>query len=1228
MPHPLQVTIASLRRRVQRLLWLHGISRCLTIAVATIAVLALLDAAFRYEERGIRIASSLTAAAVAAWGVWRFVRPVWQTRFSDVYLARQIERRNPLLHERLAGAVAFLGDSDDDPRAGSLTLRRLVIHETTQDALRVPLNDVVRPKPVYAAAALALTVCAVIAGLAAWRPESARIAALRLARPWANDAWPQTNHLKFVEPVSRLALGRRFSAELIDAGGAEIPGEVQIIYRLSDDPNDVERRPMHLDGGVWTAERPNVERDFAYRAVGGDDRSMPWHEVQVVEPPSLREVRWKATYPDYAHWTPLDTGLQAADRRPLSATLPLGTKLELWARVNKPLRSASLSTESGQTLAAVVDADRLGFSITAAGDSGWEPKKNETFRFELVGDDGFIAGEETRQEVYVEPDPAPWVKLEQPQGSPENPRGDIFVTPSAVLPVRIAAGDAFAVRPGIAVRQVALNFSRSDKSAEPDVVVSLYSGPDPLQPAAAAAAASLKDEELRTVDHSWDLKPLALPPGTFVSVFADVRDYAGQQRASEARRLRVVAPDEFLERLNERQRALHAALNDLRDKQDKAQQHAAAAEAKSRDEKADADGIRRELTEALDLQREIAAALAPPRGEQSPARPDGIRNRVARMLEDLRNNRVDNREVESRLSAIESELKASEDQGKPQKAADELAEAAKNDPADAEQRRRTADAVAAAGEKQAAVRDALEAMLQNLAQWDGYGKFQEEFNRIRREQEQIAAETAAHLQRGLKPNTAVDPQQAEREAAELGAKQSALARRTEALQQQMRRSREQEQGQAADALDRALEAAGRENPAEAMRDAGKQLAENRTGQVPTKQQEALDKLNRVLEALSASKVDELNGLVAKLRESERDLAKMAAEQRSLQKKLRDAADIADEAKRREELQRLGRQQRELQKKAEEMAERLRRLKAQRSAERMDRGGQRMKGAGQGADQDDAADAAEQAEAAARDLENAQQELAEERRQAEADLAREAATRLVDELKAALVRQQRVVDETRRYDALNQAKKLTRAAAIGLIDLAREQEALAEEARAFGERLASAAAFKLALDGAASDMTRAAQLLRERRTDDIVQRAENAAIRRYTQLLDALQPRRGEGKQPGGGQEGGESGAGQGGGSQSGDDSPSLSELVLIKLMQEDVNSRTKELDEAQRQGALTPDQRREFEQLSEEQGRLADLLLNLLGKEADSGADDAMPELKPDDLKSPRDTSGAAGVRS
>ena len=1217
MAHPLELRIAALRRRVRVLLLLHGAGCAAALTIAAWAVLALGDYFWRYEETGVRVLSSLAAVAAVGWAAYRYLLPLVQAKLGDVFLARQIERKFPELRERLSGAVAFLRSADDDPEAGSPALRRAVIHETTQDVLPLPLKQVIQLRPIFLPLAFAAVVVAAVAGLYVADRASASIALQRLAMPWGGAAWPQTYHLKFLNPPTRLASGSRFRAELVEADGAEIPGDVMLQIRRGPNAEPEELR-MSPQGGVYSVDQGEVTADFAFRAVGGDDRLMSWHEVQVVDPPVVREIRWSYRYPDYAHWTPLVGELRPIEALSSAAAVPAGTTVEFAARTNKPLREARLVIGNGATtINATLDADRLGFSLSAAGGNAWLAVRTESYRFELIGDDGFAGVDDLRYELKVEADPPPWVKLEKPRGPPEDPRGDLFVTPTAVIDALVSTGDAFTVRPDIGLKSTAIRYSRSDRSSDADLTIPLHAGPQELLPQDYPAPTQFRDEEVRKLTYAWELKPLGLLPGTFVNLYAVSTDYAGQERQSESRRLRIIAPEEILERFNQRQRVLHTELEKLKARQTEAAAQTATGAERLADKPATPEPPTDPLTRALELQRQVATGLgldkstrrAPNEEEPADAR-EGVRGKVGRMLEDLKQNKIDNREVASRLESIGQELDRLAASGAAEQATDRLAESLREDPADDARRKAAAAAVDEAKTKQREVQSSLEAMLGNLAQWEDYGKFHEELSRIAQDQERLATETREHLQQQIAKGN--DPTKNAEKRAELSDKQAALARRFESLRQQMDRAQSGENGAT---VSRAVEAAARENPAGSMREAGEALRNDRVGQAPASQQAALDKLKQVMQALSARNADELAGLVKKLREGEKELASLREEQAGLKKKLRDAEKIADEMERRRELERLSRQQRELQKKTEKLAEQLKRLKAERSAARTAKSGARMGASGQGAEQGDAAGAGDQAEAAEKDLENAQRELAEERKQAEADLANELAEKLEDDLKAAVARQERIIAETTRYDEAAKAKPLSRSELIGLLDLAREQETLEAEARAAAERFESAPAFKGAVESAADEMQRAAKNLRERNTGEATQRSEQKALRRYGQLLTAIKPRK---KEAGGGQQqgGGEGGAGGGAGGGGNQDTHALTELVLIKLMQEEVSERTKELDAVRKRGPLTPVEQEEIGRLSVEQGKLADLLLDIMGQTTPEKPDDELlPDLKLDDPK-------------
>jgi hypothetical protein len=267
-------------------------------------------------------------------------------------------------------------------------------------------------------------------------------------------------------------------------------------------------------------------------------------------------------------------------------------------------------------------------------------------------------------------------------------------------------------------------------------------------------------------------------------------------------------------------------------------------------------------------------------------------------------------------------------------------------------------------------------------------------------------------------------------------------------------------------------------------------------------------------------------------------------------------------------------------------------------------------AGQGNPQE-ARRAAEEAE---KTLQLAREQLAELLRRTQVELAMEQMARLQDTLKHLHRVQQQVIDETDRFEKLRQSQgRLTRAQAASLGGLARQQGALQTETTGIAEKLAATGTFHLVLSGTGRDMGRAAALLARRNTGPVTQQAEQSALRRLALLIEALKPDQPE-DTPGDGSDGGAGGAGQGA-NLPGEVLQVLAELKLQKLMQEEINRRTRQLDEAiDKTGGPNDQQRREYLALSQEQGRLADLILQMLPPEADDSEaelGDPSPEPSP-----------------
>jgi len=126
------------------------------------------------------------------------------------------------------------------------------------------------------------------------------------------------------------------------------------------------------------------------------------------------------------------------------------------------------------------------------------------------------------------------------------------------------------------------------------------------------------------------------------------------------------------------------------------------------------------------------------------------------------------------------------------------------------------------------------------------------------------------------------------------------------------------------------------------------------------------------------------------------------------------------------------------------------------------------------------------------------------------------------------------------------------------------------------------------------MDQAAVLLQRGQTGPETQQPQRNALHRLELVLTALKPEMQE-KQPTTGEnatqtETVETGDGQ----RASQGAQTLAELKLIKLLQQEINMRTAALAQAVGpNGKPTDQQRRQYEQLAEEQNRLAELVLKM-----------------------------------
>ncbi len=951
---------------------------------------------------------------------------------------------------------------------------------------------------------------------------------------------------------------------------------------------------------------------MSFRAVGGDDDEMPWHRLEVVPPPLVESLELTLAPPAYSG-QPIET-LPAGVGHIRGL---VGTQVHLKATANKPLEFANLRVKDQPPVKVPLSQDgrmlEVDFVISEAGVYSWW--------FDLRDREGFENANAPRYEIRGIADLVPDVWIDEP------PR-DKNVTPAAMVPIKVGAKD------DMGLREMRLQYKIGDDEKTPFTAILLFDGKDrPKQHA---------------VEYEWELGGLKLQPGLEITFHAEALDdfnLGGEHVGrSITRKLTIVSPEVKTAELASRQGSLVDELGTAHQQQ--IQTHDQVEQLKIQLQKAgelrfeDIDLLKRLEIE----QRQINSRLSHP--------VEGITARTEHLLKELKQNKINDPDMEQRLRGIATEIAILQEDHLPT-IEQELTNARKiaqtkqgltpeDNPEDQPNEPKTKPpksrdeqtALDRAEDNQRAVLDSLGEMLAQLSEWRHHRDLTGEVRDLIGGQESLNRETAnvgkrtfGKSQRELSPQEQADlARLADRQRKQAG-RISSLSKNFEDIAKEL----EKTSPQAAEILTDADDHLRQQAVAGNLRETANQLGRNQIGEATQQQQQALNDLNELSDILKNKSVSDTETLVKKLKESREELEQLRKRQEELLRKVDEARKISDPEQREQELERLQQEQQQIRREISSMARRMRRLQARRSGSSLRRASSRMEQAEQLLQEDQSNQAEAEQQEVLDDLKQAERELAEEERRAEEQLAREMLERIGDELKSMIAREQTVIEETNRLEALRRQRgNWSRAQLKTLRDLAEVQRNLKTETDGLVEVVKIAEVFALALKGAAREMEFAAKRLEDRQTDGETVARETAAKNRFTDLVAALEPDKPKKS---------EEAAQDGGGGQQptnagpqGEAIPHVAQLKMLKTLQEDLIRRTETLDRLQKEaGALSDDQKLELDLLAGEQGQLADLMRNLTAQFAEAfqaepeqpaPEDHPEPEPKPEPEPEPKKASG------
>ncbi|MEK6247515.1 MAG: hypothetical protein N2C12_05000, partial [Planctomycetales bacterium] len=529
--------------------------------------------------------------------------------------------------DKLASAVEFDYQGENDEGAGSASLRRAVVAEAIADLDRFQVGDVVDYRSAMRASSFAVLGLALIILVAMSAPAGSGIALARLSNPFSDISWPRHNQLAFQNPPARLASGQLFEIELIDQNN-HLPESVNIQYHFEGESDRIDVPMLYIDG-VMVAQRENVRRPFRYRATGGDGAT-PWHNLDIVEAPRVQNLEVQLQPPAYTGWPKTDSigpivGIE-------------GTQIHLAGNVNKAISSAELITDSGKSIPASLSPDGLEFKIPAEGSAPWTIERTGSYWIHLIDFEEIEGGDADKWQVRVLADEPPTVNLEEPL--PE-----LHVTPQATVQCRVFAKD------GLAIRDVSLKYTRSDQSDAGEQSIDFPKGPDQVAPMTVEQqTASLAKGDRQVHQYELDLAALKLAPGTQLTLIGSAHDYQPAEGRSEpAQRIYIVTKNEIVDRLGRRQSSI---LSDLV----RAVQQEKNARRRITELEIQLDEVGRfqekdiHQLQTLELaQREVSRTLA--------GKEDGILSRIEALLGELKSNKVNTPETVRQLESLKNLLR-------------------------------------------------------------------------------------------------------------------------------------------------------------------------------------------------------------------------------------------------------------------------------------------------------------------------------------------------------------------------------------------------------------------------------------------------------------------------------------------------------------------------------------------------------------------------------------------
>jgi len=501
--HAIVAKLHQLRQRKKRVALLNSTLLFFALALGAGLILLSVESLLQLPRQGRWILDALALVGmVAAWVmtmggalVSLFFRPASP---SNDDLAVEVGAKFPDVRDRLVNALQVYRKHQHNPEGYSLELADASLAEVATEVHGLEFSRVVDWSPTRkrAKAAAAVAVASVIT-LAGFSPSLEK-AAWRLTHP----------SLEVIE-------GATFRLT-VEPGNVEVLKGSNVTLRITSEGEPLSQVTLHLarvgtltdETKILSARSPNR---FAYEIAGikdsteyfveAKDVKSPAYLIAVIEPPLVRRVQVKLTYPAYSRM-----GTRTLDENVGEVTALKGTIVRIEATANKSIEEAALVFNDGtHKPMKVLERELRGEFVLS---------KDGSYRVQLTDSKGHTNPDPIDYPLSVIEDQFPIVKI-------TTPGEDIDLDETMRVPLIIEAEDDFGFS------RLRLGYKVIKAGSEGDG--------SPFSYVHLAPQGQTAERVVLTYD--WDLSAMNLMPEDVVEYFAEVYDndtVSGPKRAQSA----------------------------------------------------------------------------------------------------------------------------------------------------------------------------------------------------------------------------------------------------------------------------------------------------------------------------------------------------------------------------------------------------------------------------------------------------------------------------------------------------------------------------------------------------------------------------------------------------------------------------------------------------------------------------------------------------------------------